>query len=213
MTLPMKTELRVSRVPLDQIKPAVYNPRVELKPGDPEWEQLARSMDEFGVVEPLVWNQRTGNLVGGHQRFAILKHRGETQFDVSVVDMSPEKEKALNLALNKIEGRWDNSKVLSALSDLMTGGVDLTVTGFAPEEMARMATELDEQLFKPVMPTLESRPEVRQEHVQRAAKQETERFARSAEIKDITCPHCGGVFGLGGDMGELAAKTPGLKVN
>lgn len=51
-------------------------------------------MLEFDLVEPLVWNKRTGNLVGGHQRLKILKEQGRTEVEVSVVDLSPIKEKA-----------------------------------------------------------------------------------------------------------------------
>lgn len=59
-------------VPLDQINVATYNPRVDLKPGDVEYEKLRRSIEEFGYVEPIVWNERTGNMVGG-QRCTDLK--------------------------------------------------------------------------------------------------------------------------------------------
>ena len=48
--------------------PANYNPRKDLKPGDPEYEKLKRSMETFGYVEPLIWNKKTGRVVGGHQR-------------------------------------------------------------------------------------------------------------------------------------------------
>jgi ParB-like chromosome segregation protein Spo0J len=65
---------------------------------------LLKSIDEFDCVEPLVWNCRSGNLVGGHQRLKILKARGDKHILCSIVDLSPEKEKALNIALNKIEG-------------------------------------------------------------------------------------------------------------
>jgi hypothetical protein len=94
--------LRLERIAARRINPAPYNPRLDLKPGDPDYEKLARSVDEFGLVEPLVWNRRTGNLVGGHQRFKILLARGVKEVDVSVVDLPLEREKALNVALNKI---------------------------------------------------------------------------------------------------------------
>src|SRR5688572_24431768 len=99
--------LQIERVPVSQLKPAAYNPRVALKPGDGTYEKLNRSLDEFGLVEPLVWNKRTGNLVGGHQRLRVLLHQGVSEVDVSVVDLTPEREKALNVALNKITGQWD----------------------------------------------------------------------------------------------------------
>lgn len=62
----------VRTIPIDSIEPAAYNPRKNLQPGDPEYEKLERSIDEFGCVEPVVWNRRTGRLIGGHQRLKIL---------------------------------------------------------------------------------------------------------------------------------------------
>jgi len=64
--------LEIRRISLLKINPAPYNPRKDLKPGDPEYEKLKRSMDEFGIADPLVWNERTGNLIGGHQRYKII---------------------------------------------------------------------------------------------------------------------------------------------
>jgi len=113
-----------------KVNPAAYNPRKQLKPGDPEWESIARSMAEFGNVGTLVWNERTGNLVGGHQRLAILLHHGATEAPFSVVDLDDAKERALNIALNKISGEWDNAKLAEVLQGLMQGGTDIALTGF-----------------------------------------------------------------------------------
>ena len=81
------------KVQIGRIKPAAYNPRVELKPGDPAYEKLKRSIEEFGCVEPLVVNKRTGNLVGGHQRLGVLRDLGYESVDVVIVDLPIEREK------------------------------------------------------------------------------------------------------------------------
>jgi len=98
----------IKNIPVTRINPASYNPRIDLKPGDPEYEKLTNSISQFGYIQPLIWNSRTGNLVGGHQRLKILLAKGLTQVEVSVVDLPLDQEKALNLALNKIKGGWDN---------------------------------------------------------------------------------------------------------
>ena len=67
-------------------------------------------------INPAAYN-RTGNLVGGHQRLKILQARGDERIDVSVVDLPPQRERALNIALKKIGGDWDERK----LADLLTG--------------------------------------------------------------------------------------------
>ncbi|MCB9853341.1 MAG: DNA modification methylase [Phycisphaerales bacterium] len=123
--------MKIRRISIEKINPAPYNPRLDLKPGDPEYEKIRRSLDEFGCVEPLVWNQRTGNLVGGHQRFKILRARGDEFVRVSVVDLSLDREKALNIALNKIQGDWDEAKLASLLQELLdSSDVDIELTGF-----------------------------------------------------------------------------------
>jgi len=96
--------VQVSKIPIGQLNPAKYNPRKDLHPGDPEYEKLKRSMQEFGYVEPIVWNKRTGNIIGGHQRLKVLIDMGMQEVDCVVVDLDEAKEKALNLALNKIQG-------------------------------------------------------------------------------------------------------------
>ena len=65
-------QMNIQMIPATQLNPAKYNPRKDLKPGDAEYEKLRRSIEEFGYVEPVIWNQRTGNIVGGHQRFKVL---------------------------------------------------------------------------------------------------------------------------------------------
>ena len=62
----------ILKIPTEKLKPSKYNPRKDLKPGDPEYEKLRRSIEEFGYVEPVIWNKRTGNIVGGHQRYKVL---------------------------------------------------------------------------------------------------------------------------------------------
>jgi ParB-like chromosome segregation protein Spo0J len=132
------------RVPVSQVKPAAYNPRAALAPGDPEYAKLKRSIEEFGLVDPLVWNKRTGNLVGGHQRLTVLVNEfGAESVDVSVVDVSPAKEKALNVALNKVAGRWDESRLTDLLLELRAGQeVQVTDTGF---ELLELEARLNRQ--------------------------------------------------------------------
>lgn len=132
--------LEIQELPVGKIKPAAYNPRKDLKPGDPAYDKLAKVIETFDLVEPLVWNKRTGNLVGGHQRFKILVARGDKKIPVSVVDLDDTQEKALNLALNKHSGEWEFSTLADLLTELDTGGMDMEVTGFSDEELERMMT-------------------------------------------------------------------------
>ena len=115
--------------------PADYNPRKDLKPGDAEYEKLKRSIEQFGYVEPVIWNKTTGRVVGGHQRLKVLMDMGMTEVDCVVVEMDEDKEKALNIALNKISGNWDKDKLALLIADLQGADFDVSLTGFEPAEI------------------------------------------------------------------------------
>lgn len=119
------------KVSLDSLKPAEYNPRKALGPQDKEYQEIKKSIQEFGYVDPILVNA-DGTIIGGHQRFTVLKDLGYTEIEVTRVNLSKDKEKALNVALNKITGRWDNRKLESLLKDLGAKNYDLTLTGFKP---------------------------------------------------------------------------------
>ena len=68
--------MNIKKMQVEKLKPADYNPRKKLKPGDKEFEKLKNSILEFGYVEPVIFNQRTGVVVGGHQRLEVMKHLG-----------------------------------------------------------------------------------------------------------------------------------------
>lgn len=127
--------MQIEKKKVIDLVPADYNPRKDLKPGDKEYEKLKRSINEFGYVDPLIWNKRTSRLVGGHQRLKVLKDMGIDEVDVVVVDMDEEKEKALNVALNKISGDWDKDKLMLLITDLQGEDFDVSLTGFDPEEL------------------------------------------------------------------------------
>lgn len=127
--------MRIERRRIDTLKPAPYNPRKDLKPGDAEYEKLKRSLQEFGYVEPVILNERTGYVVGGHQRLKVLKELGVAEIECVIVDLSEEREKALNIALNKISNGWDEEKLSALLEDLQDTDIDLTLTGFDSEEL------------------------------------------------------------------------------
>ena len=135
--------MEIKKMSLDKLNPAKYNPRKELKPGDPEFEKLKRSIQEFGLVEPIILNKRTGNVVGGHQRLSVLKHLGYSETDCVIVDLDDAKEKTLNIALNKISGQWDDELLSALLKDIEKSGFDVSLTGFDAAEIESMFDDED----------------------------------------------------------------------
>lgn len=122
------------------VNAAAYNPRIDLKPGDPEWEDIKSSWERFGQVQGLVWNKRTGNVVGGHQRINVSKALGKTGAFFVIVDLSLEDEQQLNLILNKVAGRWEKRKLADVLGNLQKAGADLSKLGFRTKELADAMT-------------------------------------------------------------------------
>jgi len=160
--------------------PADYNPRKDLKPGDAEYEKLKRSIEQFGYVEPVIWNKTTGRVVGGHQRLKVLIDMGMTEVECVVVEMSEEQEKALNVALNKISGDWDKDKLALLIADLQGADFDVTLTGFE-------AAEID-ALFKDTL-----KDEVKEDTFDVSAELEKPTFSKPGDIWTLGRHHlvCG----------------------
>jgi ParB-like chromosome segregation protein Spo0J len=127
-----------------ELQPAPYNPRKPLKPGSAGYERLARSLREFSLVQPLVWNSTTGHVVGGHQRLAVLKDAGIEEVPCVVVALPLEREKALNVALNnsRVGGEWDVERLGELIQELADiPDFDETLTGFDEKELRDLVLE------------------------------------------------------------------------
>jgi hypothetical protein len=100
-------KVNVEKMKLSDLKPAEYNPRTI---SDEAFSGLGESISRFGLLAHIVWNKRTGNIVGGHQRFKQLQEMGEEETEVVVVDLDDNEEVALNITLNNPQIRGDFTK-------------------------------------------------------------------------------------------------------
>ena len=142
----MNIQMNLQRIPIEKLKPAKYNPRKDLKPGDPAYEKIKRSLNDYGYVDPVIWNEVTGNIVGGHQRQKILVAEGATEIDCVVVHIeNPQDEKAMNIALNKAVGEWEPVALADLLSELQTSGYDLGATGFDAAEVNDLFSQVHDK--------------------------------------------------------------------
>ena len=98
--------MEFKKLKIADLVPASYNPRKALKPGDAEYEKIKNSITEFGYVEPVIVNSDM-TIIGGHQRVTVLSDLGYKDIDCIVIDIDKTKEKALNIAINKITGEWN----------------------------------------------------------------------------------------------------------
>lgn len=151
--------MELEPIKITDIVPADYNPR---KISEQEYTKLRNSIETFGLVDPIIINLKNNHIVGGHQRYDVLLDQymedndffpelqmlrlGDVGFVFSDTDLSIENEdyeKALNLALNKISGEWDNDKLSAVLNDLSLKGFDTDLTGFDDLELTELQFEND----------------------------------------------------------------------
>ena len=137
----MEQTLKTEKRKLNELVAADYNPRKALTPEDSEYQKIKRSIEEFGYVDPIIINE-DGTIIGGHQRCTVLKDLGYEEVDVVVVSLDKQREKALNIALNKITGEWDELKLKDLLLDLDLGDYDITLTGFEQEDLVELVDNL-----------------------------------------------------------------------
>ncbi len=137
------SSLSIQYVSCERLQPAPYNPR-HMPAG--ELEKLTRSIESFGFVEPLVARKQDHSVIGGHQRLEAAKALGMKTVPVVYVDVTEAQAKALNLALNKIQGEWDLPKLGELLEELRDlPDLDETLSGFDPGEMDDLLAGLERQ--------------------------------------------------------------------
>lgn len=118
--------MKIEKVSIEELVSPDWNPRVIT---EKEMEKLKTSLEEFGYVSPIIVNKHNNHVVGGNQRLSAMKELGYTEIDVVYIDEpNLDKEKALNIALNKISGDWDSLKLENIFNEL--GMNELKLTGF-----------------------------------------------------------------------------------
>lgn len=128
--------MKIEKAKIDTLISPDWNPR---QITENELEKLETSLNEFGYIEPIIVNDVNNHIVGGNQRCKALKTLGYTEVDVVYVhieDMA--REKACNVALNKISGDWDNDKLKIVLEDIELSDIDISLTGFEELELTEM---------------------------------------------------------------------------
>ncbi len=134
----------LKKIKIADLVPASYNPRKALKPGDKEYEKIKRSIEEFGYCEPVIVNSDM-TIIGGHQRVTVLKDLGYSEIDCIVIDIDKTKERALNIALNKITGEWNKELLADLIAELQDSDFDVTFTGFDPPEIEQLMNSVHDK--------------------------------------------------------------------
>lgn len=132
--------MNIQIIELKKLKRAEYNPRKRLTEEDEEYQKLKKSIVEFGYVVPIIVNYDY-TVIGGHQGLTVLEDLGYKKIECNVLNLSKVQEKALNLALNKIDGIWDYDKLENVITELKESNFDLDVTGFDFDEVDNLLKE------------------------------------------------------------------------
>ena len=136
----------VEKIKITDLIPSDYNPRIM---PEKESAKLRNSLENFGLVDPIVINLKNNHIIGGHQRFEVLidQHLEDNKIfdelnlirlgdigwvftDTDLKVESDDHEKALNLSLNKISGEWDTEKLFVILEELEVNNFNIDLTGF-----------------------------------------------------------------------------------
>lgn len=137
--------MNLKKLKIGDLQIATYNPRKELTEKDKEYQKIKNSIIEFGYVTPIVVNADM-TVISGHQRLKVLKDLKYEDIDCIVVDFDKNKEKLLNVALNKISGEWDYQKLESIFNELENSNIDLSITGFEEKEINKLIKETEETM-------------------------------------------------------------------
>jgi DNA modification methylase len=147
-------EIEVKKI--KDLKPNPLNPRKSSVTQD---ENLKKSLEKFGVVEPIVFNKQSGYIVGGHFRVRELKKLGYKEVECVIVDLSPDDEKELLIRLNANTGDWDTDLLLQDwdADKLADWGVDIELTEDKEELKETAKRKLSEKFIVPPFSILDTR--------------------------------------------------------
>lgn len=147
------------------LKPNKRNPR---KISAEKKAMLSKAIEEFGDLGGIIFNKRTGQLVGGHQRVSVIpkdaaveiehKYKKPTRtgttaeghivikgekFKYREVDWPLEREETANIAANQHGGNWEDDKLKEIVNDLIKSGVDMDLIGFSQAELEDLLAGTD----------------------------------------------------------------------
>lgn len=192
---------------IKDLNPAVYNPRKDLQPGDVEYEHIKNSIEKFGYIDPIIYNKKNNVIIGGHQRFKVLKELGYKEIDCVEVDLEEKEEKALNIALNKIGGEWD----MEALQVLLSEFDDeiKNQLGFDFEELQDLQLQFEQEIEKDILedkvPEIPYQPKTKQGQIYQLGN-------HRLMIGDSTNIECVNKL-MNGNIADLVVTDPPYNVN
>lgn len=195
------SHIEITTIKITDIVPARYNPR---QITNEEYNKLSHSINQYGLVDPIIINLNNNHIIGGHQRYDILMESymaGDKDYEtltlikngdigwvfpdekLKVKDLNH--EKSLNIMLNKVQGGWDLDKLQDLFNDLSIEGIDLSLTGFDKEEIKNVFDGIDVSNFG---------AELTDPLADETVEEDTS--THSVNERYVECPECGHEFKL-----------------
>ena len=170
--------MKIEKVNISDLISPDYNPR-EITPA--EMEKLKTSIQEFGYCDPIIVNEVNNHIVGGNQRYFALKELEYTEVDVVYIhEEDSNREKALNIALNKISGEFDEVKLNQIFTEMKLDGFDaINLTGFEDYEIQELSFVNDINFDDDFDLSDDDLSEDKEEEVKK---------------DEVTCPYCNETF-------------------
>jgi len=122
--------MKTAVLKFSEINRAKFNPRIELKPSDEEYQAIKKSLTDFGLVQPLIVNTPGNTLLSGHQRMTVMQDQGRDSAECVLVRLSEIEAKKLTVVMNRVTGRWSAPDLTALLRELQAEQIDLASLGF-----------------------------------------------------------------------------------
>ena len=173
-------EMEIVNIPIENLIISNYNPR---KWSEKDTQDLQNSIKEFGLIDPIIVNnskERMNIVIGGHFRLKVVKDLGYKEIPVIYVNIQNiEKEKELNLRLNKNQGNWDYKMLADFDKEI------LSIAGFMENEIEFMQKEQFPDF---------STSEITKDDMDKKSKELKNMFSKEREMESVMCPECGNEF-------------------
>lgn len=196
-------------VPIESLRPDPANPR---QISERQLDDLTRSIGHHGLVLPILARREDRVVIGGHQRLVAARRLGQRTVPVILLDISVEEARLLNVALNRTGGAFDDALLAQLLRELSASAVDVTLTGFAEDEVRQLLSGLDATERRDQPETFDMETFEREQRVTKAAPGHVYIVGRHTIVCGDATTAEAYEAGLGGTPADAAVSDPPYNV-
>ena len=142
MTASLRHDLTTTMLPIASLTPWHRNPRNN----DAAAERLAYTIQEHGWTTPLLVQQGTSRIIGGHTRLKAALKLGLAEVPCMLLDVDDAQADAIAIADNRLGelAEWDGDELAALLRELEADGADMAAIGYDESELAEVLAGLED---------------------------------------------------------------------